>query len=215
MLHTHTAALAIAASIAATALASPVDRIDFAPGAINIDFDTFPDASPVPSGTLIDTQYQTVGAEFISETAPPTADGSASGFYGPLASGNILAAGSDFAGFTITVSFVDTMTFDPTTTNAVGADIIFVETNLNATLEVFDIDGLSLGSIASPIDQGAGDEYFLGYEAAGIASAVFTFSENESFAGIDNLVFGDLIPAPGATALLALAALTTTRRRRA
>jgi hypothetical protein len=65
-------------------------------------------------------------------------------------------------------------------------------------------------------DAGPTDEVFLGFGAAGIYKAVFTFAAGDSFAGIDNLIF-EPVPEPTGLSIAALSiacmVITRTTRR--
>ncbi len=185
--------LAVSAGLAA---AAPVDRADFAGDAVNIDFEGFAD------GVAITTQYDPQGVTFSGAEF----DNSNTGFYGPLAMGNIAMT---------SVSLIE-LDFAALggTTDAVGADIIFRDDNEIATLFVYNAGGDILGAVSTGPDTGIGDEVFLGFEADGIASASFVFDASDGYAGIDHLVFGALVPAPGAVGVLGAGGLLLMRRRR-
>ena len=100
------------------AIAGPTARSSFSAGAIDINFDQFPNGSNVPSGTAITSQYAPWGVLF-SGPSDPEANGDHPGSYGPLVSTpNVLLAG----GSQIWLSFVDPGSGLPAPTSAVGPE---------------------------------------------------------------------------------------------
>lgn len=81
--------LALAAASFAVILAAPAS-------ATSINFDTFPNGSPVPVSTAIGTQYASLGVTFSGTngtiTGVPTATDYSAGPAGPNYSGNYLAS---------------------------------------------------------------------------------------------------------------------------
>lgn len=201
--------LALPWSALNVSFAAPLNRVDFSAAAVDIDFEGF------PTHTQISTQYQSQGVVFTTAGSSPQANNDNAASYGPLAAGNILATGSSLGSSTIEMSFIDPVSNLPAATSGVGADIIFRDTLSTATLEVFDAAMMSLGSVTTAPDAGPVDEVFLGFGAPGIYKAVFTFAVNDSFAGIDNLIFE---PVPEPTALIlcvaAFFSLSMCRRNR-
>jgi len=187
--------LTVLAAAAGLAAAAPVDRADFSGDAVNIDFEGYAD------GVAITNQYDPLGVSFSGAEF----DNSNTGFYGPLAMGNIAMTSVSLIGLDFTAL--------GGTTDAVGADIVFRDNGGIATLTVFDSGGGVLGSVSTAPDTGIGDEVFLGFEAAGIASATFAFDLADTYAGIDHLVF-EPVPAPGAAGVLGAGGLLLMRRRR-
>jgi hypothetical protein len=196
----HTSSMPIASAI-------PLNRGDFSPAAVDIDFEGF------PTHTLISTQYQPLGAVFTTIGGTPQANADNIPSYGPLASGNILATGVSLGSDHIEMSFVDPISGLPAATAGVGADIIFRDTGTVATLEVFDAAMSSLGLTTTAPDLGGTDEVFLGFSAPGIYKAVFTFAANDTFAGIDNLIF-ERVPEPSSLAMIALASISLSPLRK-
>jgi hypothetical protein len=193
-------------ALAPAVFAAPLSRGDFSASAIDIDFEGF------PTHTQITTQYQSLGVVFTTIGSSPQANNDFQAQYGPLASGNILAAGTSLGSNQIELSFVNPVTGDPAATTGVGADIIFRNTGNFATLEVFDASMMSLGSVTTPPDMGD-DEVFLGFGATPIYKAILTFNASDSFVGIDNLIF-EPVPEPATLVLAALAVIAAVNRRR-
>ncbi len=181
------------------AQAGPIDRVEFGPTAVDVDFEGF------SNDTALTTQYQTLGLVFGGERV----NNQFAASYGPLAMGNILLAD----GSSIEIEIVDPATGLGSTTSAIGADIVFRNTDDIARLNVYDAGMSLLGSVSTPPDTGAGDEVFLGFEADGIAFVEFVFDPSDSVVGLDNLVLR-AVPAPGGIGLVAVLAVGGARRRR-
>jgi hypothetical protein len=188
------------------ASAEPLNRGDFSPVALATGFEGF------PNHTQLSTQYQLSGIVFTTAGSSPQVNNDFEAQYGPLANGNILATGTSLGSNQIELRFVDPLTGNPAATTGVGADIIFRNTGNTATLEVFDSDMLSLGSVTTGADGGPDDEVFLGIGVGFIHRAVFTFNASDTFAGIDNLIW-EPVPEPTALMLAALALAGVVNRR--
>lgn len=196
-----TSALLCQALLAASASAGVITRSDLSPGAVTISFNDLANATPVT------TQYQPIGAAFLSQLGAPRTDSTNASFYGPLANGNILRSN----GSSITLRCV-LPGGSPAATSAMGADIIFRDTGQTTTLRVYDLNDMLLGSAITPPDTGPGDEVFLGFAAPNIAYGVFEFDPADTYVGIDNASF-EPIPAPGIGVVL-LGSLAVAPRRR-
>jgi hypothetical protein len=196
--------LTLPLGLISSAHAQPLDRDDFVLP-IATGFEGF------PNHIQISTQYlppEAGGLLFTTAGSSPQINSDFQMDYGPLANGNILATGTLLGSNQIELFFVN-----PMSTTAVGADIIFRNSFTTATLEVFDFAMVSLGSVITPPDMGDDDEVFLGFAAAGIHKAVFTFAPNDTFAGIDNLIW-EQVPEPPGLALAALALIGAAIQRR-
>lgn len=198
-----TAAVLCQALLAASASAGVITRSDLSPSAVTISFNDLANATPVT------TQYQPIGATFLSQLGAPTTDNTNASFYGPLGNGNILRSN----GSSTTLRCV-LPGGAPAATSAMGADIIFRDTNQTTTLRVYDVNDVLLGSAITPPDTGIGDEVFLGFAAPNIAYGVFEFDPADTYVGIDNASF-EPIPAPGIGAVLLVGCSGVCRRRSA
>lgn len=193
-------AIVMACCLVTQASAATIGRAGFSAGAVNINFDSLPNHTPVS------TQYQALGVKF-SGTALPQTNSDSTSFYGPLASPpNILLKQG---GNIINLTFVNGLAGTPAPTSAVGADIIFRDTSDVTTLEVFGAGGVSLGTTTTLPDTGTGDEVFLGFAAPGILTARFTFDVGDTTVGIDDLIFETVVPEPTSAILLLAGAIAT------
>ena len=151
-----------------------VTEADFGPGATRINFDTFPDGSPIPNVTRVENSFISLGVSFsplLAVAGSPTVAG-------------FLPPSSPNAALPIPQNGDITATFS-TPVSKVG---LFVGGNdFGGTLQVFDAMGNLLGEAVT-----VSFNQFVGISSdVGIAIAVFRKENRDSFDGygIDDFIF--------------------------
>jgi hypothetical protein len=142
----------------------------------------------VASANAISNRYQSAGVLFSSTAGPAVAVSAPSDAKSKpnLLGGTSLSGTNPVVNYTqpITINFVN-----PNTTNTATTDVVGFwndPTGSRIRLEVFDINGTSLGSV----DANQGN--FVGFSAPGISKAIVSYLQTQSVTGfsIDDLRFG-------------------------
>jgi hypothetical protein len=189
-----------------------------ASASVVIDFDTFPGGAPVPAGTIITSQYSSVGVIFSS---PATAGGAQALANGEASSGRNFLVGLDSIGgaglYPISMDFTSGLAStvnltlisvgcSTVTASAYASDL----TTILSTVSVTNGLGAGVGfGNHNPISLTMGS-------GGGIARITFSIAQTgpviDGF-GIDDIDFTP-VPTPGAAVVLGLAGVIASSRRR-
>ena len=169
-----------------------------------IDFDTYPDTSPVPSGPTVFDQWASLGVKFF--------DAGNGGAAFAVSSGCSLSAPNHVAGSvspTIVSVFVDPITGDPAVTDSAGtAQDLCWAPGEGIDMRAFDINGNLLGQF---FNAGPGSSFTFNFPNPIIARLEMDVVGQ----GIDNFAFNPpvrvsseaIIPEPSTLLLLGLGGL--------
>lgn len=178
-----------------------------------IDFETFPDGSPVPNGTLITNQYASLGVSGFFTTAPDGPQVLETALTGQSGSRTLGGRGGAFDFVQpITITFSAPMSSASILALDVGEAGLILEAFLGAT------------RVDSTMVVGAGRGLGIGYAETMSVSHPGGFDSLTIRQALDGVPYGDgylvddlnftTVPGPGVVSVAGLGLLAATRRRR-